>query len=211
MKLQKLGGYFCIVLVFIFVIIYVVSPIFGFKPMNQNADPVETMNRFENLSVSFRTFSQIIPIFIAAFYLVLAMALRERMKLKAPNLMNFTVVAAIIAAIGTFYGSMINGSLMEAIVQTKNVSSFNIARGIQTGIASATTHAFGWVFLLTGVAAIKAQMLPKILRYLILIYGISGTLLFAIKPLGIISMFLTIVVIIWLGIYLIRNPDPKFE
>ena len=211
MKLQKFGGYFCIVLVFVFVIIYVVSPIFGFKPMDQNADPVETMNRFENSSVFFRTFSQIVPIFIAAFYIVLAMALRERMQSKAPNLMNFTVVAAVIASIGTFYGSMINRSLMEAIVETKDIPSFNVVSGIQAGIASATTHAFGWVFLLTGVAAIKTQMFPKILRYLILIYGICGALLFAIETLGIISMLLTIIVIIWLGIYLIRNPEPNLE
>ena len=214
MKLQKLGGYFCIVLVFVLVIMYVVSPILGFKPINRDADPVEAMNAFENYSFFFRIFSQIVAFFIAIFYIVLAMTLRERIQSKAPNLMNFTVVAAIIAAIGTFYGSMINSSLMEAISQTKDVDSFNLVNGIRVGIASATIHAFGWVFLLTGVAAIKAKMLPKILRYLFLIFGIGNVLVFAIESLGIINVLLsilTIIVLIWLGIYLIRNPELNLE
>jgi len=210
-KLQKLGGYFCIALVFVYLIIFMVSPILGFKHISVIPDPVEAMNTFENYSIFFRIFMLAVNIFIAIFYVVFAMTLRERMKSKAPNIMNFAVIAASITAVAPFLGSMINDSLMEAIVKSKDVSSFAIVRGIESGVSSASTHGWGWVFLLTGIAAIKAQMLPKILRYLIIIYGIGNVLVFAIKSLGIFNAFLTIIVFIWLGIYLIRNPEPSLE
>ena len=107
-------------LVFLFVIMYVVFPIFGFKTIDQTDDLVEAINTFEKYPLFHHVISQYLAIFVAMFYIVLTMALRERMHPKVPTLMNFTVVAAIIAAIGTFYGSMVNNSLMEAIVQTKD-------------------------------------------------------------------------------------------
>ena len=42
-------------------------------------------------------------------------------------------------------------------------------------------------------------------------HGISGVLLFTIKPFDIIDMLLTLIILVWLGIYLIRNPEPNLE
>lgn len=215
MKLQKLGGYFCFAIILVLVFLYMIVPVLGFKSINQITDPVEAINTFENYPGYYRVLSQAAAIFVGIFYIVFAMALRERMHSKAPNLMNFAVVAASIAAIAPLIGSMIDNSIMEAMVKAHDVSSFTISKGIKAGFSSASMHGFGWVGLLTGVAAIRTKILPRILSYLLLLGGIKGVLDFVIPPFGavemIISLVITLLTFIWLGIHLIRNPDPNIE
>jgi hypothetical protein len=215
MKLQKLGGYFCFAIIFALIFLYMIVPILGIKSINEIKDPVEAMHIFRSYPRYYRVLSQAAAIFVGVFYVVFAFSLQERMKSKAPNLMRFAVIAAVIAAVAPFIGSMINDSLMEVMVQNNDPSYLNVVKGIQAGFSSASMHGWGWVTLLTGIAAIKSQMLPKVLSYILFIGGIKGVLDFAIPPFGafemIISLILALLTYIWLGIHLIRIPDPTIE
>ena len=194
MKLQKLCGYSCFA--FILVLASIIGPalIWG---TNEITDPDEIINIFENENYQILLlYNKITAILIAMFFVVLAIALQERMKSKAPNLMQFAVIAAVIAAIATLINNLIGMSLHEIMAQTKDVSSYNIVKGIGSGLKTATTHSWSWVILLSGIAGIKTRLLSKILSYLFQFFGIVGVIIFAIPSLETFHTALTFIVFI---------------
>jgi len=90
MKLQKLGGYYCFAYLLTNVFFYIIIPILGFKSPDaiiEITDPAEAMEIFK-YPIFLQTLMKTGSIFASIFFVVFAMALRERMHLKAPNLMN---------------------------------------------------------------------------------------------------------------------------
>ena len=206
MKLQKLGGYASIILICVIVVIRGISAKLGLPLRYTDVSPTELMTAFETYPIFIRIAR--LTSFLAAIYLVLiTLVLKERMQSDAKNLMSFAIIAASIASTLELTGGTILVSSMEAMTAAKEILSYTLLVGIMEGISYAKGYAWGFALLLTGIAAVKTLVLPKILSYIILIYGICHIITFYVKPAGIVGMLFPII-FLWLGIYLLWKPEP---
>jgi hypothetical protein len=209
MKLQKLGGYASIILICFIVLIRGMAASLGIPFSIADMDPVEVMTNFE----AYPVFMRIVPllgIFGAIYIVLITLVLKERTQSNAPNLMRFAIIAATIGSMLELTGTMVSSSGMAAIAGAKDVSSYVLLNGIGEGINYARGIAWGLALLLTGIAAVKTRVLPKILSYIILICGIGHILIFAVQPAQVVVVLLPII-FVWLGIFLIRNPEPSLK
>jgi hypothetical protein len=208
MKLQKIGGFGSIgsalVSAIFLVIVLLVFPRLGLVGPSDRMDPIKGIDAWSASPITFFLLNLELILWGIAFILII-LALRERMQANAPNLMRITVIGVSIAC-ALLLASGLTGIVgMPSIVSAKDASAYRALMGVYFGLVIAGDHAAGWALLLIGWAALKTRGLPRILSYLSVLVGIVMILEFAVQPFMFVSLFLWIVWGLWLGVVLLRS------
>jgi hypothetical protein len=217
MKLQKLGGYasiFSIILLGIEIgLAVLILPRLGLPLFSNTAiDPLKIMAAYES-SPSTVSVLRPIPALIAIALVLVALALQERMRVQSPNIMRIAVIAASVA-FALLLANTIGGTTgMLTIASSKDISAYRAFTSVQNGLQTAGLTSWGLALFLMGWASIKTGALPRILGYLCLVCGIGGIMVTFMPNMpnvvGLIGLLLNIVGAAWLGIELIRKPEPS--
>ena len=186
------------------VIIAFVFPRLGLVGPADRMDPIKGMNAESASPITFVLFNLDLILWGMAFVLII-LALRERMQPKTPNLMRLAVIG-----VSTTYAAMLATGLigilgMPSIVTAKDASAYRAFMGIYFGLMVLGDHAAGWAVLLSGWAALKTRSLSRIFGYFSVLVGIVFIIEFAAKPLMPVSLVLSIIWGVWLGAVLLRS------
>lgn len=211
MKLQKLGGYASIVLAGIIIVnIIILVMIFRNFTQLEIYDPVKMMDAYNTYTIAFRMY-YVLGILTGVLVVFISLVLLERMKAGAPQLMRLAVlgasgyfVFAIIAEMSGIYRNIVLSEINDPAAFT----SFLI---LHECFASASFNALGWAFLFIGCSALITRALPRILGYIMLVYGIVNiiatvSIIEISIPLG---LLFGVLVFLWLGIVLLRQQHPN--
>jgi hypothetical protein len=208
MKLQKIGGFGSIASALVsaiwLVILLLVVPRLGLVGPSDWIDPVKGIAAQSASPITFFLFN-LEYIFFSIAFILIVLALRERMQASAPNLMRIAVIGVSISCALWLAAGLIDIVGNPSIVSAKDVSAYRAVTGVYLGLSIAGDHAVGWVLLLIGWAALKTRGLPRILSYLSVLVGIIMILEFAVQPLMLVSLFFGIVWGLWLGVVLLRS------
>jgi len=208
MKLQRIGGVGSIASALIgamaMVIIALVFPRLGLVGPADRMDPIKGMNAESASPITFVLFNLDLILWGMAFVLII-LALRERMQASAPNLMRLALIG-----VSTTYATMLAaGSIsilgMPSIVTAKDASAYRAFMGIYFALMVVGDHAAGWAVLLSGWAALKTRSLSRILGYFSVLVGIVFIIELAAKPLMPVGLALSIIWGVWLGVALLRR------
>jgi hypothetical protein len=214
MKLQKLGGYASIVLACLNIaMVGILVNLFSEIAGSDVYDPAKMMDIYHASTVSFWIY-YVLSIFTGIFTLLVAVALQERMQATAPNLMRLGVIAVSIFFAFALSAEMSGIYRNTIVAQTNDPSSFRVFLVLHEYLYFAGISALGWGFLLIGCAALRTGALPKMLGYMILIYGIFSISQFAFSisqiAIGLGIWFLAgLITFVWLGLTLLRNEQPR--
>jgi hypothetical protein len=219
MNLQKIGGICSIATTALLIKDGIITTYIYPRLGLIGAPPYDAAKMIDAINISATSFflNYLTGILNSITYVLIVLGLKERMQDKARNLFQVTIIALTTTCALWFASSSIGIFDLPSIAHVKDISAFRSAYALRNCLSLAGDSAAGWMFLLTGIAAVRTKMLPKILGYLILVVDFGSALVFAIKQVGILVMLLLMVYIImtivlfWLGIHLIRNPDPIIE
>ena len=208
MKLQKIGGvgsigFACVCAIYL-VFFFLVFPSLGLVGPNDWIDPVKDMAAWGASPITFFLFN-LGSILLGIAFVLIGLALRERMQASAPNLMRIAVIGVSIACALWLAVGLIDIVGRPSIVSAKDASACRAVMGVYLGLVIAGDHAGGWALLLIGWAALKTRGLPRILSYLLMLNGILAILEFAVQPFMFVGVFLSIVWGVWLGGVLLRS------
>jgi hypothetical protein len=208
MKLQKIGGFGSIASALLSAIFLVfllfLLPRLGLVGPSDWIDPVKCIAAGSASPITFFLLN-LEYIFWSIAFILIVLALRERMQTSAPNLMRIALIGVSISCALWLAAGLINIVGMPSIVSAKDASAYRAVWGVYFGLSIAGDHALGWVLLLIGWAALKTRGLPRILSYLSVLLGIIGILEFAVQPFMFVFLFLGIVWGLWLGVVLLRS------
>ncbi len=208
MKLQKIGGFASIASALIgamaMVIIALVFPRLGLVGPADRMDPIKGINAESASPLTFVLFNLDLILWGMAFVLII-LALRERMQASAPNLMRLAVIG-----VSTTYAIMLVAGLigilgMPSIITAKDASAYRAFMGIYFALMVVGDQAAGWAVLLSGWAALKTRSLSRILGYFSVLVGIVFIIELAAKPLMPVGLILSIIWGLWLGVVLLRS------
>ena len=208
MKLQKIGGFGSIGSAFLcaicLVILLLVFPRLGLVEPRDWNDPVKGFDAGSASPITFFILNLEFILWSIAFILIV-MALRERMQASAPTLMRIVVIGVSITCALWLAAGLIGIIGMPSIVSAKDASAFRAVMAMSLGLSTAGDTALGWALLLIGWAALKTKGLPRILSYFSILKGVVMILEFAVQPLMLVGLLLGIVFYPWLGIVLLRS------
>ena len=148
---------------------------------------------------------------IAAVFLLLTLALYDRLRSAAPALMQISVVTGILASGLFLLCAMIN--LVGNPIAVSMYQHDTAAGGVIYVTLRATANAFnagalfaaGWALLLAGWAGRATNILPNVLGYLMIGASLAMIVSFVLLPIGLLGVLLAPVWSIWLGITLLRG------
>jgi hypothetical protein len=214
MKLQKLGGYasivlFCANIALAAIIISVFRNLAGLEVY----DPAKMMAAYQ-ASTTALSADHLFSLLVGILFVMIAMALQERMQAHAPHLMRFAVIAVsiyfalqLMAGMSGFYRDVL-------IAQMGDNSAYRAFLVFHECFLSAAVFALGWGFLAIGWAAVSTRALPRALGYILLVFGLLEVCAFAfsisqrgIEP--VIAYLIGEIALLWLGIALLRKGQPK--
>ena len=208
MKLQKIGGFGSIgsalIGIMALVIVGFVFPRLGLVGPSDRMDPIKGIAAESASPITFYLFNLDLILWGIAF-IVIILALRERMQANAPNLMRIAVIGVLTTYVLMLAAGLIGIVGMPPIITAKDASAYRAFMAVYFGLIIAGDHAAGWAILLIGWAAVKTRSLPRILSYLSVLVGIVFILDFAAKPLMPLGLLLSIVWGVWLGAVLLRS------
>jgi hypothetical protein len=214
MRLQKLGGWTAIGLVFVSIasaaLLSRIGPHIG--PTDFAAislDPAKMAAAYAALPV---VFNALLPLSIlrGICALLIALALRERMQADAPVLMRLSVIAASacaamlsIVAIAAMLGH-------TSFAGSMDMSAYRAFLVMLNGINGTAINIFGWELLIIGWAALNTKALPRILNCFILAAGIVHFVQFTFVHPSVMAArgIFAGISMIWLAVVLLRNPEP---
>lgn len=212
MKIEKIGGIASIVEVFLTVFfmvsIFILFPRLGLDSPSAFYDPVKNMAAWEASPITFYL-RGLGFLLLGVTFVILVLALRNRLLNSAPILMEISVIGASVMAALYLPTGIIEFISKEQIALTKDISAFSAMVFTATSLSVAGEFAFGCVVLLIGSAGIKTSKLSRMLSWLLIIEGICFILSFAVNALGILGCFLLIITNLWLGIILISDRHNK--
>lgn len=208
MKLQKIGGvgsigFACLCAIFL-VFFFLLFPRLGLVESSDWIDPVKINAAWSTSPITLVLLNLELILFSIALILI-ALALRERMQAGVPNLMQIVVIGVSIACALLLASALIEITVSPTIASAQNLSTRRAVTAICLGLMFAGDHALGWVLLLIGWAALKTRVLPRILSYLLMLYGIVAILEFAVHPFMFVGVILGIIWGVWLGVVLLRS------
>ena len=212
MKLQKLGGYasivyVCAVVVVVGILVFMV-PRLGLTGSGTGSDPAKIIAAYSASPTTFNVIDLLI-ILIGILYILIALALQERMRTNAPHLMRLAVIAASVS-FALLLACAITATLGNAsITASKDISAYRAFLVMLGGLLSAGSNAWGWALLLIGWAALRTRALPRILGSIILAQGVVQILRFAVVQLESVLALLSIISMVWLGVVLLRKREPS--
>ena len=208
MKLQRIGGVSSIGSAFLcaiyLVFFFLVFPRLGLVRPSDWIDPVKNFAAWSASPITFFLINLEFILWTIAFVLIV-LALRERMQTTAPNVIGIVVIGISIACALWLAVGLIGIVGMPSIVSAKDASAYRAVMGVYLGLSIAADHALGWVLLLIGWAALKTRVLPRILSYLLILYGIVAIFEFAVHPFMFVGVILGIIWGVWLGVVLLRS------
>jgi nitrate reductase NapE component len=208
MKLQKIGGYASLVQAFLsaffLCVLIVVFPRLGLVGPSDYNDPLKGIAASSASPITFLLLSLDYVLLSIAFILIV-LALRERIQANAPNLLLLSVIGASIFSALNLAAGIIGFSSLPSIASAKDVSAYRAVMGVYLSLNTAGYHALGWALLLIGWAALKTRCLQRILSYLLVLAGIFSILMIAVGPFGFVVLLLGIAWGLWLGVVLLRT------
>jgi hypothetical protein len=211
MRLQKLGGYASIVSACIIIVnIVILAMIFRSFTQLEIYDPVKMMDAYNTYTVAFRVY-YVLGILTGVLIAFIAIVLQERMQTGAPQLMRLAVIGAsgyFVFAIGAEISGIYRNVVLSQINDPAAFRSFLV---LHECFASISFNALGWAVLFIGWSALKTRALPRILGYIMLVYGIADIVVtVSIIELAIpIGLLVGVIVFAWLGIVLLRQQQPN--
>jgi hypothetical protein len=212
MNLQKLGGYASIAVICAGIGSVVMSRIMFPGTTTDLNDPVSMIAAYKASPIAFGIY-YVLGIFGSILTLLIVLALQEPMQAKAPNLMRLAVIAAsIFAALNLT--AMIGGFFRNVLLAgTNDMSAFRTFLVLHELLGTSAISALGWGFLLIGWAALRMRALPRMLSYAVIAFGCISIVLFAFIVWQVqvgytVFQFLSLVVFVWLGPVLLRDPKP---
>ncbi len=207
MKLQRTGGVASLanaVLVAIFlVIILVVFPRLGLTGPGDWMDVAKGAQAFAASPLTFFSLD-IEYILMGIAFLLIMLALRERMQADAPILTQVALMVAPIACAFWLAAGLFAHTMHAVITGAGDASASRAAMSVYFGLSASGDHASGWALLLIGLAALRTAKLPRVLAYLIVLVGVVFILAFLSLPLGMVGLVLLIIMSVWLGVVLLR-------
>lgn len=208
MKIQKVGAYasFAIALLFVvfIVLIFGVFPSVGLIGPTDIENPVKSIDAMNASSLPFNLLSLNLILFSIVFILII-LALGERMRINAPHLMLISVIGAAIFSSMFLAAGVINFAALPSIAKANDISAYRAAQKVTFALLFAGAHASGWTLLLSGWAALKAKGLPRILSGFQMLLGIAWLAEFIVTPLQVLNAIPAIVWSVWLGTVLLRR------
>lgn len=215
MKLQKFGGYAAISLACVS-IVFIAASSAALSGPDEADETLGMMAAYQASPIAF----QILYLTIALsgiFTLLIVLALQERMQSNAPNLMRVAVIAASVASALLLTAASTGFLRNSTLAASKDTSAYRALLVVWDSLTFSANRTMGFVFLLVGWAAISAHALPRILSYILLLYGIEGIVeifMQGIMPtIGLILWWaltlLRIIISIWLGAVLLSNREPS--
>jgi hypothetical protein len=195
------------------VIMLLVFPRLGLVGPNDWVDPVKNFSAMNASPVTFFIMDLELILFgIASILMVLA--LRERMQIGAPHLMQLAVIGVSITSALWLAQGLIAMAGMPSIVGAKDASAFRAVMAVFAGLGVAADSALGWTLLLIGCAALRTRRLPRLLGYFAILKGIVMIFEFVAPPFMIVGGLLGVIFYPWLGIALWSSkilPDLSVE
>jgi hypothetical protein len=219
MKMQKLGGYSAIASICLIVILLAVAlPLvaqYGLDQPGAALDPAKVSAVYSGSPMKVRV-SGVLEILLAILGLFVALALRERMQDKAPNLTGLLVIAASASCALTITGAMIGFRCLASMPGAADVSIYKPFLVMQNGLSTASDNTGGWTLLLIGVTALATRALPRFIGYVFLILGVLTVIGFALPSITgtagtvilIVFGLFYAVAYVWLGVVLVREAAP---
>jgi len=175
MKLQKLAGYACIIL--ILSNIASTSLLIGlFRDFTELDiyDPAKMMAAYDSSTASFLIY-YVLGIISAVFTLLIVVALAERMRAGAPQLMRLAVIGAS-AYFALYTTTMIGGFFRNILLaQTNDLSAFRTFLVLHEFLGYAASSLLGWGLLCVACAALATRSLPRVLSCIMLIFSILSS------------------------------------
>lgn len=144
-------------------------------------------------------------ILLGIAFLLIMLALRERMQADAPTLTQIALIVTSIACALWIAAGLVSHTMRPAIISAGDASAFRAAMAVFFGLSDGGDHAQGWALLLIGWAALKTAKLPRILGCLIVLAGLIFIFDFLSMVLGIVGMGVLIIQSVWLGVVLLRT------
>jgi hypothetical protein len=217
MKMQKLGGYSAIASIILIIILLAIAIPFasryGLLQQDAGLDPAKVAAAYSGSPMTVKV-AVVIEIVLGILGLFVALALRERMQAKAPNLMRLLVIAASASCALTIINDMLSFRSLAAMAAAADVSIYKPFLVMQNGLSTASDNISGWVALLIGVAALSTRALPRFVGYVFLVIGILTVIGPALPSAGPAGLYILIVIglfyavaTIWLGIVLLRERE----
>jgi len=210
MKLQKIGGVASIanaVLTVIFLLIFlVVFPRLGLMGPEDSMDPAKGIPAWGASPFTFFSF-EIIYILYGIIFLLIMLALRERMQADAPILTRVALIVTSVTCTLWLAAGLVEHAVRLPIVNARDASAYRTAMGVFFGLSDGGDHASGWASLLIGVAALKTAKLPRVLGYLTVLVGLLFILDFLSLVLGLAGLCVWVIWSVWLGMVLLRTKE----
>lgn len=206
MKLQKLGGYAAI----IYACLFLISAFLGMRAqrIGNLDDPINAMATISSSPNGFY-FNYNLQLVIYILFLIVIIALSERMKAHAPIITLAAVIAASVSTAAGVFMALANTTAIELIVPTNDVSAYTAFHAITQSLWHFIGQSLGWVGLLIGIAVLKTNAFQKTPAWLFILMGIFWVLrlpiLIKLNIIGIVPFLLLFVGTFWFGIAMIRQ------
>ena len=148
---------------------------------------------------------------IAITFLLITLALYDRLRPAAPVMMPISAAAGLLASGLFLIYAMINivgNPIAVSMYQHDTVAGgiiYVTLRATANAINAGALFAAGWALLLAGWSACSARSLPRLLGYLVIGAGVAMMVSFVLLPIGLLGVLLAPVWSIWLGITLLRE------
>jgi hypothetical protein len=211
MKLQKVGGFASIIAVCVLI---AWSPLLNVAVRHGigsgNAFTPERMMGMDVASTVAYHLLSLGETLYGAMLLLVALALQERMRTSAPNLMRLAVIAASISAAFSLAHATTSSCGYTLLADTKDLSAYRAWAVMLTSFNYAVNYTASGVFLLMGWAALRTRALSHVLSCIILICG--GLTVPQVKAgffLHNLYGLLSTAGLLWLGIVLLRKHAPN--
>jgi hypothetical protein len=148
---------------------------------------------------------------IALVFLLLTLALYDRLRAAAPAMTPIIAAAGSLASGLFLLYAMINlvGNPIAVGVYQHDIGAGGVIymtlRATANAINASALFAAGWMLLLAGWAGRATKALPNVLGYLMVGAGIAMVASFVLLPIGLLGVLLAPVWSIWLGIIMLRG------
>jgi hypothetical protein len=184
----------------------------GLSEPGASSDPVKLMAAYSTSPSTFHVVS-LFGILIGVLLLLIALALHERMQAKAPNLVRLALIAASVsfALCLTLTIASVRGN--SVLVKANDASAYRAFMVLTGSLEAAAGNAWSWAILLFSWAALRIKALPRILSWILLALGVLEILQLILKftmpqTLGYVLAAISGISMIWLGVVLLRKPEP---
>src|SRR4051812_2703278 len=148
---------------------------------------------------------------IALVFLLLTLALHDRLRSGAPAMMQISAAAGLLASGLFLIYAMINiigNPIAVSMYQHDTVAGgivYVTLRATANAIDAGALFAAGWALLLAGWSGRATKGLPSVLGYLMIGAGLAMIVSFVLLPVGLLGVLLAPLWSIWLGITLLRG------